>query len=60
MTWYVKSRNDDGSINPILCDEREQVAENYRDQVARGRPVTIEDVQGRIVDPSHFGIEDAG
>ena len=60
MTWYVKSTNADGSRNPILCDERWQVVENFKDQKKRGHvPITIEDAQGRQIEPSAFGIEDA-
>lgn len=59
MTWYVKSTNPDGSVNPILCDERWLVVENFEDQKARGHlPITIEDSQGRKVDPVSFGIKD--
>lgn len=57
MTWYVKSRNADGSKNRILCDRPEDVRKVFEDQTARGLTTTIEDVQEREIDPAQFGIE---
>jgi hypothetical protein len=59
MTWYVKAQDPDGTTHPILCDEPTQVAENFRDQSARGRKVWIEDHQGKVVKPSDFGIDES-
>src|ERR1700735_4438491 len=59
MTWFVKARDADGTVHPILCDEPKQVAENFEDQRGRGRTVWIEDAVGKNVDPSSFGIKQA-
>ena len=58
MTWKLRARGPDGIMHEILCDTPQGVAENYKDQRARGRKVLIEDANGKEVEPSFFGIED--
>lgn len=57
MAWYVKARDPDGTIHPILCDDAKQVADHFVDQRKRGRKVWIEEVDGKKVAESAFGIE---
>ena len=50
MTWRVKSRNADKSVNEMLADTPQQALELLADQRGRGRDAWIEDANGRPVD----------
>jgi hypothetical protein len=50
MTWRVKSRNADKSVNEMLADTPKQALELLADQRGRGRDAWTEDVNGRPVD----------
>jgi hypothetical protein len=58
MTWKLRARGPNGTIHEILCDTPQQVAENYNDQRARGRKVSIEDANGKVVELASFGLEE--
>jgi hypothetical protein len=58
MTWKLRARGPNGTTHEILCDTPQGVAENYMDQRARGRKVSIEDTNGKEIEPSFFGIEE--
>lgn len=57
MTWKLRVEQPDGSTAEILVDDPTQVAEQVREFRAKGRKVKIEDVQGRYVDGSRFGLD---
>ncbi len=54
MTWFVKGKASDGTIDSILCEEPRQVHENLKDQREKGREVWIEDAGGRRVEEEVF------
>ena len=54
MTWFVKGKAPDGTVDSILCDEPRQVYENLKDQREKGREVWIEDTGGRRVEEQVF------
>ena len=58
MSWYVKAKDPDGTIHPILCDDAKQVADAFNDQRRRGRKVWIEETDGKAVAASRFGVEE--
>ena len=54
MTWFVKGKASDGTVDSILCEEPWQVYENLKDQREKGREVWIEDTGGRRVEEEVF------
>ncbi len=58
MTWYVKAREYNGVVYPILCDEPMQVFDNLKEQRSRGLEAWIEDHDGKLIDETHFAMSD--
>jgi hypothetical protein len=54
MTWFVKGKSPDGTINSVLCEEARQVHENLKNQREKGRESWIEDTGGRRVEEEVF------
>jgi hypothetical protein len=50
VTWRIKSRNSDKSVNEILADTPKQALDLLADQRGRNREAWIEDANGRPVD----------
>jgi hypothetical protein len=55
MTWFVKGKASDGTVDSILCEEPRQVHENLKDQRGKGREAWIEYTGGRRVEEEVFG-----
>jgi hypothetical protein len=58
MTWFVKGRDADGTVHPVLVDDSTKVPEIFHEHRIRGRETWIEDTVGKRVAPSEFGIRD--
>jgi hypothetical protein len=54
MTWFVKGKSSDGTVDSILCEEARHVHEHLRDQREKGRESWIEDTGGRRVEEEVF------
>jgi hypothetical protein len=54
MTWFVKGKSSDGTVESILCEEARQVHEKLKDQREKGRESWIEDTGGRRVEEEVF------
>ena len=54
MTWFVKGKSSDGTVESILCEEARQVHEKLKDQREKGRESWIEDSGGRRVEEEVF------
>jgi hypothetical protein len=54
MTWFVKGKSSDGTVDSILCEEPRQVYENLKDQWEKGRESWTEDTGGRRVEEEVF------
>jgi hypothetical protein len=54
MTWFVKGKASDGTVDSILCEGPRQVHENLKGQREKGREAWIEDTGGRRVEEEVF------
>jgi hypothetical protein len=54
MTWFVKGKSSDGTVESILCEEAHRVHEKLKDQREKGRESWIEDTGGRRVEEEVF------
>jgi hypothetical protein len=54
MTWFVKGKSSDGTIDSILCEEAQKVHENLKHQREKGHETWIEDTGGRRVEEEVF------
>lgn len=57
MAWYVVAQDQDGTEHRIHCAEAAQVAEQFIEQRRQGRKVRIEEVDGKEIGASTFGID---
>jgi hypothetical protein len=54
MTWFVKGKASDGTVDSILCEKPRQVHENQKDQREKGHEAWIEDTGAQRVEEAVF------
>lgn len=50
MAWCVKSKNADGTVNAIPCQDRADIARAWKHELASGRNAWLEDANGKRVE----------